>query len=142
MSPPAFDQMTRAELIAHLHDMEMRLRDDAERRSLLHDLEVHQEELEAQQRQLVEAQQALEAARDLYADLFELAPVGYVVLDGSGIINEINAAALRLLGVQDRSRVARSPFSIFIVQEHRQTFRSHLRVLRSGAERAETEVRL
>jgi PAS domain S-box-containing protein len=142
MSPLAFDQMTRAELIAHLHDMEMRLRDDAERRSLLHDLEVHQEELEAQQRQLIEAQQALEAARDLYADLFELAPVGYVVLDAAGIINEINAAALRLLGAQDRLRVARSPFSVFVIEEHRQTFRSHLRVLRSGAERAETEVQL
>jgi PAS domain S-box-containing protein len=132
--------MTRAELIAHLHSMEMRLRDDAERRSLVHDLQVHQEELEVQQRQLVETQEALETARDLYADLFELAPVGYVVLDANGVINEINAAALRLLGAQDRLRVARSPFSIFIVQEHRQTFRSHLRVLRSGAERAETEV--
>src|SRR5262249_20186740 len=84
MNPPAFDQMTRAELIAQLHIMEMRLRDDAEPRRLLHDLEVHQEELEAQQRQLVEAHQALEAARDLYADLFELAPVGYVVLDAAG----------------------------------------------------------
>src|SRR5262249_5088558 len=83
-----------------------------------------------------------EAARDLCADLFELAPVGYVVLDGAGIVTEINAAALRLLGAQDRLRVARSPFAVFVVEEHRQTFRSHLRVLRSGAERAETEVRL
>src|SRR6516165_10475927 len=129
MSAPPFDQMTRAELIAHLHSMEMRLRDDAERRSLLHDLEVHQEELEAQQRQLVEAQQALEAARDMYADLFELAPVGYVVLDAAGIINGINAAAIRLLGLQDRLQVVRSPLSVFVINEHRQTFRSHLRVL-------------
>src|SRR5262249_36524293 len=142
MNQLPFDQMTRAELIAQLHSMEMRLRDDAERRRLVHDLQVHQEELEVQQRQLIEAQEALETARDLYADLFELAPLGYVVLDGAGIINEINAAALRLLGAQDRLRVARSPFSIFVVQEHRQTFRSHLRVLRSGAERAETEVQL
>jgi PAS domain S-box-containing protein len=134
--------MTRAELIAHLHSMETRLRDDAERRSLMHDLQVHQEELEAQQRQLVETQQALETARDLYADLFQRAPVGYVVLDAAGIITEINTAALSLLGAQDRFRVARAPFSVFVIQEHRQTFRSHLRVLRSGAERAETEVRL
>jgi PAS domain S-box-containing protein len=142
MSQPPFDQMTRAELIAHLHSMETRLRDDAERRSLVLDLQVHQEELEAQQRQLVEAQQALETARDLYADLFERAPVGYVVLDGAGIITEINVAALRLLGAEERLRVARSPFAIFVIQEHRQTFRSHLRVLRNGAERAETEVQL
>src|SRR5262249_41259661 len=142
MSQPPFDQMTRAELIAHLHTMETRLRNDAERRSLLHDLQVHQEELEAQQRQLVEAQQALETARDLYADLFERAPLGYVVLDATGIITEINAAALRLLDAQDRLRVARAPFSIFVIQQHRQTFRSHLRVLRNGAERAEPEGQL
>jgi PAS domain S-box-containing protein len=142
MNARRFDEMTRAELIAHLHSMETRLRDDAERRSLVHDLQVHQEELEAQQRQLIEAQQALETARDLYAELFELAPVGYVVLDGEGAIKEVNDAALRLLAVDDRLWVARSPFSALVIDEHRRTFRSHLRVLRSGAERAETEVRL
>jgi PAS domain S-box-containing protein len=137
-----FDRMSRAELIAHLHNLEARLRDDAERSALLHDLQVHQEELEAQQRQLVEAQQALEMARDLYADLFEFAPLGYVLLDTSGVINEINVAALRLLGASDRLRVARSPFVIFIAESHRQTFRSHLRVMRAGAEQSQTEVRL
>jgi PAS domain S-box-containing protein len=137
-----FDRMSRAELIAHLHNLEARLRDDAEHSTLLHDLQVHQEELEAQQRQLVEAQRALETARDLYADLFEFAPLGYVLLDTSGIINEINVAALRLLGASDRLRVARSPLWIFIAESHRQTFRSHLRVLRGGAEHAQTEVRL
>ena len=137
-----FEEMSRAELIAHLHSLEVRLRNDTERSVLVHDLQVHQEELEAQQKQLVEAQQALEMARDLYADLFEFAPLGYVLLDSAGIISEINVAALRLIGAVDRLRVIRSPFSIFVAASHRQTFRSHLRVLRAGAEHSQTEVRL
>jgi PAS domain S-box-containing protein len=136
------EQMSRAELVAYLHSLEARLRDDAERRALLHDLQVHQEELEAQQAQLVEAQHALEMARDLYADLFELAPLGYLLLDGEGIIEEINRTALRLVDAEDRIRVARTPFAIFVVESDRQTFRSHLRLMRRGAEHSQTEVRL
>jgi signal transduction histidine kinase len=64
------------------------------------------------------------------------------LLDTSGVINEINVAALRLLGASDRLRVARSPFVIFIAESYRQTFRSHLRVMRAGAEHSQTEVRL
>ena len=78
------EQMSRAELVAYLHELEGQLRDDAERRALVHDLQVHQEELEAQQRQLIETQQALETARDRYADLFDFAPLGYVMLDLGG----------------------------------------------------------
>jgi len=136
------EQMSRAELVAYLHSLEARLHDDAERRALVHDLQVHQEELEAQQVQLIEAQHALEMARDLYADLFELAPLGYLLLDGEGIIEEINRTALRLVDAEDRIRVARTPFTIFIVESDRQAFRSHLRLLRSGAEHSQTEVRL
>src|SRR5262249_46542707 len=139
---PRPEQMSRAELVAYLHSLEARLRDDAERRALLHDLRVHQEELEAQQAQLIEAQHALEMARDLYADLFELAPLGYLLLDGEGIIEEINLTALRLVDAEDRIRVVHTPFAIFVVENDRQTFRSHLRLLRSGAEHSQTEVRL
>jgi PAS domain S-box-containing protein len=140
--PPGFENMSRAELIAHLHDLQAQLGDDARHRALVHDLQVHQEELEAQHVQLVEAQEALEIARDLYADLFEHAPLGYVLLDATGAIEEINAAALCLLGVTDRLRVARSLFWLFVVDEHRTTFRAHLRVLRAGAEHSQTEIRL
>ena len=136
------DQMSRAELVAHLRSLEARLRDDQDREKLVHDLRVHQEELEAQQAQLVEAQHALETARDLYADLFELAPLGYVLLDAAGVIEEINGTALRLLAVSDRMRVARSPFWIFVAESDRQTFRAHLRVLRAGTDHSQTEVRL
>src|SRR5262245_23327642 len=136
------EEMSRAELLAQLQSLELRLRNDEDHQRLVHDLRVHQEELEAQQRQLVEAQQALETARDLYADLFEFAPLGYVLLDAAGIVEEINGAALALFGIGDRLRVARSPFSIFVAESDRQTFRTHLRVLRAGTDHSQTEIKL
>jgi PAS domain S-box-containing protein len=142
MTRPALEQMSRAQLVAYLREVEGRLSDDAERRVLVHDLQVHQQELEAQQRQLIETQQALETARDHYAALFELAPLGYAMLDLVGSIDDINLAALRLIGVSDRLRVAHMPLVSFVAEEDRQTFRAHLRVLRAGAESSQTEVRL
>ena len=137
--PP--EDMSRGDLVKRLNELEAELHDDHERRSLLHELRTHQEELGAQQTQLIETQAALEAARDRYADLFELAPLGYVTLDRDGIIEEINAAGLVLLGVRDR-HAATGPFSLFIAQEDRQAFRSHLRILENAAEHSQTEVRL
>src|SRR5262249_19099712 len=95
------DQMSRAELVAQL-----RRRDDEGCRRLARDLRVHHEALEAQQVQLVAAQQALEHARDLSADLFEFAPRGYVLLASTGAIQQIHGPALTLLGITDRGRVA------------------------------------
>src|SRR5262245_2756299 len=136
------EEMSRAELVAALHSLEARLRDDAERRALVHELQVHQEELEAQHTQLIEMQQALESARDRYLDLFEFAPVAYVMLDVVGCIEAVNGAAHELLGVADRLRLERTPFLVFVAEEDRRLFRAHLGLMRRGSEHSQTEVRL
>ena len=69
---------------------------------LLHELRVHQVELEFQNRALREAQEQLEAQRQRYAELYDFAPVAYLSLDAQGTIGELNVAATRLLGY-DRS---------------------------------------
>jgi PAS domain-containing protein len=56
----------------------------------MHDLEVHQAELETQNAELRAAQLFLQQTRDRYYDLFHHAPVGYVVLDGHGRIVDVN----------------------------------------------------
>lgn len=85
-------------------------------RQLLHELRVHQIELEKQNEELRRAQVALDASRARYFDLYELAPVGYVTLSESGLVSQANLTAAALLGVT-RGDLVRQPFSRFIHEE-------------------------
>src|SRR5512142_816889 len=80
---------------------------------LLHELQVHQVELEAQNQELREAHQLLEESRNRYADLYDLAPVGYVTLNPKLLIQEINLPGAALLGIE-RTRLIGLPFSLYV----------------------------
>lgn len=82
-------------------------------RTLMHELEVHQVELEMQNQELREAQHLLEDARDRYTDLFDFAPIGYLVLNEKGVIENINLTACTMMGM-DRSIIKGKPFSTYM----------------------------
>jgi PAS domain S-box-containing protein len=67
---------------------------------LVHELGVHQVELEAQNEELLRNQTALEEARDRYLALYHQAPIGYVTISLNGRIVESNAMAAQMLGTQ------------------------------------------
>ncbi len=77
--------------------------------------------LKLQNDQLREVQSELELTRQRYADLYELAPVGYATFDASGCIREINQTGARLLGVAASSLLWK-PFVRRVVPEDRQEF--------------------
>jgi diguanylate cyclase (GGDEF)-like protein/PAS domain S-box-containing protein len=85
---------------------------------LLRELRLHQVELEMQNEELRSAQSALEASRDLYLDLYEHAPVGYLTLDFHGVVQAVNHTGEKLLG-WSRSRLLQRRLAGRIVEADR-----------------------
>ena len=83
-------------------------------RSLVHDLEVYQIELEQQNQELQQLHLEAEQARHKYFDLYDLAPVGYATFGPKGEILEINLTGARLLG-EERSRLVNRRFQLFVM---------------------------
>lgn len=90
-------------------------------RRLLHELRVHQIELEIQNEELQRAQLELEASRAEYFDLYELAPTGYLILDQHGLIRKANLTAARLLGLE-KSALFGEPLARFIAREDQDSY--------------------
>jgi PAS domain S-box-containing protein len=83
---------------------------------LLHELQVHQIELEMQNEALRQAQTALEESRDRYVDLYEFAPVGYLSLTADGLIVELNLTCTKLLK-RERNKVLHKRFAAWVIPE-------------------------
>ncbi len=87
-----------------------------ETRRLLHELRVHQIELEMQNAELRQTQEQLTAARDRYLDLYDYAPVGYLTLNQEGRVLHANLTCADLLRV-DRHALLTQPFAHFIARD-------------------------
>jgi PAS domain S-box-containing protein len=107
----------------------------------LHELELTQEEVRAQNSQLEQARRELEQALARYTDLYDFAPVAYVTLDANGMIHDVNVSGARLLGLA-RSRLFGHPFRLHVLEDDRPRFDEHLRRFRAGRGGVVTELRL
>lgn len=94
-------------------------------RKLVHELQVHQIELELQNEELLQARQGLEASRERYADLYDFAPVGYFTVDQRWVIREANHAGAALLGFNRAKLVGRNLGGL-ISRDTRQAFNDFL----------------
>ena len=95
---------------------------------LLHELRVHQIELEIQNEELRRTHAEMEATKDRYFDLYDLAPVGYLTVSEKGLILEANLTVATQLGV-DRNLLIDKPLTSFIVTEDQDIYYQHRRLL-------------
>jgi PAS domain S-box-containing protein len=91
---------------------------------ILHELRVHQIELEIQNEELRRTQFELKTAHERYFNLYDLAPVGYVTLSERGLILEANLTAARLLGVA-RGTLVKQPLNRFMLKEDQDIYYLH-----------------
>jgi diguanylate cyclase (GGDEF)-like protein/PAS domain S-box-containing protein len=96
----------------------------ADRGRLVHELEVHQIELEMQNEELRRAQAELEESRAKYLDLYDHAPVGYLTLSERGMILEANLRAANLLG-NTKGQLAKKAVTRFIAREDQDVYYLH-----------------
>lgn len=145
MSDKLLQEMSRDELIRELRkhaiveDRVARSAGEDDRERLIHDLHVHQVELEMQNRELREAQRRLEEATLRYADLYDFAPVGYCTLGPEGNIREINLMGARLLG-RPREDLLGKPFASTSPLKDRRRFDAHLQRCANGEARVTSEL--
>ena len=94
---------------------------EADVRAMVHELQVHQIELEMQNEELQRAQSVAEEASERYCNLFDFAPVAYFLWDHEGRILEVSLAGATLLDL-DRSIVVHKRFGQFVALEYRDQF--------------------
>ena len=98
---------------------------EVETLKLIHELEVHQIELEMQNEELMLARSAADVAAKKYTELYDFAPSGYFTLSREGIIIELNFSGSQVLGTE-RSRLKNKPFALHLSDDSRQIFHQFL----------------
>jgi PAS domain S-box-containing protein len=107
----------------------------------IHELRVHQIELEMQNEELRLAQTELETARARYFDLYDLAPVGYCTISDKGLILEANLTAANIFGTT-RAPLIDQPLAGFILKEDQEIFYRHRKTLFETREPQACELRM
>jgi len=132
---------------------EHHLRDDAEKKlsessdtftkikskmpeELVHELQIHQIELEMMNDELRMTNLALESARDRYVKLYDSAPVGYFTFTHEALISEVNLTGTFMLGV-DRRKLVNNRFRAFVSSQDFDLWDSHfMKVLKEGGKQS------
>ena len=114
---------------------------EVDTRRLVHELEVHQIELEMQNEELVQSRAQVEAGLRQYTDLYDFAPVGYFTLARDGAIQQVNLAGANLLGVE-RGTLINRRFGVFVSIPSRTTFNTFVEKVFGSQQKKTCEVAL
>jgi len=109
---------------------------------LVHELEVHQIELEMQNAELRQAREELELSRNKYLELYDFAPIGYFTFDAQGRIKEVNLTGAKIMGVARQGLINKS-FAGFIADaDVKENFLKHCQTVIQKEGEQTCEIRL
>jgi len=114
---------------------------DVKTARLVHELEVHQIELEMQKEELQSGRAQVETLLTQYTDLYDFAPTGYMSLDHEGTIHQVNLSGARLFDVE-RSRLMNRRFGLFVTEGDRCVFSDFLKKVFASETKEYCEVTL
>ena len=103
-----------------------RKRAEEDKSRLLQDLQIHQIELECQNKELQRSRDEAEVERERYFDFFDSAPVGFFTLDRGGVILQVNLTGACLLDLE-RSRLTGRQFRSYVASEFSPTINAFFR---------------
>jgi PAS domain S-box-containing protein len=135
------DLRLQAEEIMRERADDIRKISDKDVQSLIHELKVHQIELEMQNEELRRVQIELQESRNRYSDLYDFAPIGYFTFDKNGVILEVNLTGAAKLGM-GRSLLIKKPFSLYIAPDNKDVFYLHLRQVFKTKTHQTSEIKL
>lgn len=112
-----------------------------ELKKLIQELQIHQIELELQNQELLESRKSLEVSKQQYFNLFDLAPVGYIVMSVKGVIKNINLKGCEIID-KPRERVVKTPFVSYLNRSSISAFYEHLENVRETKAKQNCELQL
>ena len=116
-------------------------KEETDIKKILHELQVHQIELEMQNEELRQAYETTETALKKYTILFDLSPMGYFMLDSEGAICELNFTGADMLG-ERRFSLVNSNFKLFISEGSKPVFNKFFRKVYTSNAKESCEVLL
>ena len=114
---------------------------ETETLKLIHELEVHQIELELQKEELLHAKNQAELAAEKYTELYDYSPSGYLTLSKDGTILELNLTGAKMLH-KERINLINSQFGFFVSNDTRPIFNDFLEKIFNSETRQSCEITL
>ena len=143
------ENLTETQLLRIKAEAELKLKQnnidlfesESDVKKLLHELQVHQIELEMQNEELREANELTEQALKKYTMLYDLAPMGYFTLDQNGSICDLNFTGAEMLG-ERRFSLVNTNFKLFVSENSKEIFNEFFSNVFSSNYKESCEVRL
>ncbi len=95
---------------------------------LVEELSIYQIELEHQNQELLKSQEELQQSKDRYLDLFDNAPISYLIVDSNGVVIDINQTAC-LLMESNKGKFIKQKITKFIHPDFQDVYYLYFRTL-------------